>query len=202
MIGSRQLGIAVLVGLGLSVPPLVLTQGNTAEAEFGVSHTLGSNRIETATLDIEVGQSIAEISAEAMAPGDRRQLQVTLRNAGSLPLAFNMRVLPNHSQLAEFLTWEQWDGPCDQRPVAPKEPVPASQLSGDEEITMLLLGIDEQTTACFAAILPLDAPNDLQAAVAGYDVIVDAVHDLDGVGGEGLRPTANLSKPDPDMGTP
>lgn len=196
MIGSRQLGVALLVGIGLSVPPLVLTNGITAEAEFGVSHTLGSNRIETATLDIEVGQSIAEISAEAMAPGDRRQLEVTLRNAGSLPLAFNMRVLPNDSQLAEVLAWEQWDGPCDQRPAAPREPVPANQLSGDEEITMLLLGLEQETTACFAAILPLDASNDLQAAIAGYDVIVDAVHDIED------RSTGELFKPSVELETP
>jgi hypothetical protein len=196
LIGSRQLGIALLVGLGLAVPPLVLSLGDTAEAEFGVSQTLGLNRIETATLDIEVGQSIAEISAEAMAPGDRRQLEVTLRNAGSLPLAFNMRVLPNNSQLAEVLNWEQWDGPCDERPVAPREPVPANQLSGEEEITMLLLGLEQQTTACFAAILPIDAPNDLQAAVAGYDVIVDAIHDID-------KPnSADKFGFDVDLGTP
>lgn len=186
MIGIRQLGIIGLAAAGLAVPLAVAIEGTTAEAEFGVSHTLGSNRIETATLDIEVGQSIAEISTEAMAPGDRGRLQMELRNAGSLPLAFNMRALPNDSELAEVLAWEQWSGPCDHRPEGLEEPVSASQLSGDEEPTVLLLGVGQQTTACFAAVLPVDAPNELQAAVAGYDVIIDAVHNI------GDRPPAEL----------
>lgn len=201
MIGRRTVMVAALVGLGVSAPTIVLAGGGTTTAEFGVNHTLGGNRVETATLDIEVGQSIAEISAAAMAPGDSHELQVVLRNAGSLPLAFRLRMLPNNSALAAELDWEQWDGPCADRPagspasttlrepvpnhqIGDGEPVPDDQLGdgeprADTGLGRWLLGIGEETTICVSAILPLDVSNDLQAAVAGYDVIVDAVHDLD-----------------------
>lgn len=196
MIGPRQIGVALLVGLGLSVPPMVLTVGGTTGADFGVSHAFGANRIDTATLDIEVGQFVTEMSAETLAPGDKSHLEVELRNVGSLPLVFNMRVLPTDSELAEALTWDQWNGPCDQRPETNGEPEPTNQ-EVLQETTVLLLGIGERTTACLTVVLPIEAPNELQAAIAEYDVIVDAEHDLQGRSGveSRLGSTTDLGAP-------
>lgn len=169
---SRRLVMVCMVGIGLSAPAIVLLTGGAAQSEFAASHRLGENRIDAARLDIELGRTVTNAAAENMAPGDRRLLEVELRNVGTLPLVFNMEVLPDDSALGLALIWEQWIGPCDQDR-------PASTTTRVLEERGISIDVGETTIACFAAGLPLGASNRLQNSAATYSVVVDAEHDLE-----------------------
>ena len=168
MLDLRRLGLAGLAGICLLTPVIVLTGGGTTAAEFAVSHTLGENVLTTATLDIELGQSVVEVEQAVLAPGDSRQLEFWVRNSGELPLLFTFLVAPNSSLLSDVLTWKQTTGPCGSPP--------SDSSTGREP---LALAVGEQTAACLKVSLSLDAPNDLQGTEALFDVVVDAVHDID-----------------------
>ena len=162
----------MLIVVGLAAPAVVLFSGQPVQSEFSASRRLGDNRIDTATLDIEVGRTLKTAEAENMAPGDRRLLEVELLNVGTLPLLFDLRVQPDGSELTAAMTWDQWIGSCqDDRPT--------NSSRSDQAGLGIPIEVGGVRTACFAVGLPIDAPNSLQGEVATYRVVVDAEHDLD-----------------------
>lgn len=172
MIEARHLAIVFLIVVGMAAPAVVLFGGQPVQSEFSASQRLGDNRIDTARLDIEVGQTLKTAEAENMAPGDRRLLEIELLNVGSLPLLFSLRVQPDGSALTSAMTWEQWIGSCqDDRSASPG--------NADLSASGIPIEVGGVKTACFAVGLPIDAPNSLQGDAATYRVVVDAEHDLD-----------------------
>ncbi|MDH3706923.1 MAG: hypothetical protein OES57_12710, partial [Acidimicrobiia bacterium] len=145
----------------------------------------------SATVDVEVGPSRAALGARNMAPGDVATGGIELRNTGSLPLRYAVTAEITEDPLIEWLRWDIWAQPgvCAIEPpptvlrrdvvlAAPLAAVlgdPATGTDADDRV----LAPTERESLCFAARLPIDAPNLVQGREITLDFVIDAEHDIE-----------------------
>lgn len=165
---------ALLVLLAVSVPLVVWWVSDRSSATFADSEVLDANHLGAATLDLEVGNEIADFTAENLAPGDDVSGQLVLTNAGTLPLRYGGTAVSSGGVLAEWLRFELWPttgicapGQAGERivddlllPTSPTTLLELSAGAGSRSFQLLLPG--ESATLCLGASLPLSAPNEVQ----------------------------------------
>jgi hypothetical protein len=186
--------IAVAVPIGL-IANAALSGANASDAEL-----IGLNRLGAATLDIEVGaeggaagSTDAALRAENLAPGDRATGKIELRNAGSLPLRYSLRVVTDGDPLAQWLVFDllSTSSGCDAGVDAATEVIRTGIVLATEDVVLVgdpstgfqpgdrRLAPDATEVICIGATLPIATPNDAQGRALAFDLIVDAEHDLD-----------------------
>ena len=185
--------VTVVVLAALIGPIVLLARGDRSSAAFGDSQALGKNHLGAATLDIEVGEQSATLSASLMAPGDTAVGWLDLTNRGDLPLRYAIVADNGDDLLMDWLRWAAWttDTSCDT------EPDPGNRLVDDVTLARgtsapfvgnALVGLDpgdqvldpgDGERVCIAATLPGIAPDAIQGRTVTQDLRVVAEHHLD-----------------------
>lgn len=86
-VSRRRIGSALLV-LGIAASALGIA---VTGAIFTDSESVGSNTINSGTIDIATSPASSVLTASAMAPGDRADGSVTVTNSGSLQLRYALQ---------------------------------------------------------------------------------------------------------------
>ena len=203
--------VLVLALLATVVPVGLWWVAAGSSASFSDAEVLADNRLGAATVDLEVGQSEAVLSATNLAPGDLVTGHLELANRGTLPIVVSVdaKLRSTDSEaLGPWLLFEVWVqsgscGPADTTerliegvslgatlaPLLPLAPEPRPDLR---------LAPDETTVLCIGARLPLAAPNSIQGTTADLELVVTGAHDVAATEA-GTNPPAE-SNPTPDPG--
>ena len=184
--------VVLVILLIAGIPTAIWIASARSSATFSDTEILENNRLGAATLDIEVGTDSAVFDARNLAPGDRVSGHVKVSNVGSLPLILSISATSSGGVLAEWLRFAAWTVPEDCRPddvEAGRATVLADDFAissagtgnlGDSENGILRLAPDADVVLCLGASLALDAGNEVQGQSLSVNLILDAVHDLEG----------------------
>ena len=192
----RRRSIIAIVGtlllLVICTPIWLVYRASTSTASFADSEVLDKNRLGAAILDIEIGDGAVTFEASNLAPGDIVSGQLELKNAGTLPLLYEISGTSDGDLLATWLRFELWisSSTCDTSDPTDRlaqniifNPQAASfdetSATGRSSIARGSLDVGQQTIVCIGARLLLDAPNDVQGRRSEIDIVVDAVHDIE-----------------------
>lgn len=184
--------VAALLLLVISTPVWLIYRADSSTAAFADAETLENNRLGAAILDIEVGGGAATFEAVNLAPGDFVSGQLELKNAGTLPLLYEITGSSDGDLLAEWLRFELWlatstctiDDPNDrfaENIVFDPAITSFDQLTGTGRTVVARgsLSVGQQQVMCVGARLLLEAPNEVQGRRTEIDMVVDAVHDIE-----------------------
>lgn len=184
--------IAALLLLAISAPIWLIYNANSSTAAFADAEVLDNNRLGAARLDLELGDSSALFEATNLAPGDVVSGQLELRNAGTLPLLYEVSGFSDGDLLAEWLRFDLWlsGSTCSVNDSTPRlaedltfdppfDTPDELNVTGRTVVAQGGLHVGEQLTMCLGARLALEAPNDVQGRRTQIDIVVDAVHDID-----------------------
>lgn len=192
----RRRSIMAVVGalllLVICAPMWLVYRASTSTAAFADSEVLDKNRLGAAILDIEIGDGAVTFEASNLAPGDIVSGQLELKNAGTLPLLYEISGNSDGDPLADWLRFELWisSTTCDisdptdrlaQDVVFDPRATSFDDISASESsaIARGSLGVGQRRIVCMGARLVLEAPNDVQGRRSEIDIIVDAVHDIE-----------------------
>lgn len=173
---ATTLVVVLLALLAVAGPVLLLTRSRQSTAAFGDSETVGANHLGAATIDIEVGERSATLSAPNMAPGDTVVGWLDLHNAGDLALRYSIVTDNDADVLLDQLRWDLWTTPtsCAVAPAIAGRLVEQIRLPAGSRVPLLgspEVGSDpgdrtlepgDGERLCIAATLPSDAPNTVQ----------------------------------------
>jgi hypothetical protein len=184
--------LAVVVGASVAI----LLRTNVVGAAFAASDRLGSNRLESATLDISEGTNSTDVHARNMAPGDTAFGILHLENTGTLPLIYSLVASVDTGGLADNLRFRLWPGPqCDEPPdetgVADVviESTDGAVILGNPEVGIQdgdrAISVGESDVLCYSISLPLDATNSAQGETSTQTFIVIAEHDISNLDTQG-----------------
>lgn len=182
---ARRLALTALLAgavvVVLAAPAVLLIAGPRAGASFGDAEPVGANRLGAATLDIDLDATSSALEVSDMAPGDQATGSVAIRNAGSLPMRYVVRLEHDGDPLVEVLRWDAWfASACAAGPLSAPAP---DRLLLDAPIGSTLvddrpLAPTEVDTLCLRATLPATTANDYQGRVLEVTIHADAEHDL------------------------
>ena len=183
--------VVLVILLIAGIPTAIWIASARSSATFSDTEILENNRLGAATLDIEVGTDAAVFDARNLAPGDRVSGHVEVSNVGSLPLILSISATSSGGVLADWLRFAAWTVPDECRPddiEAGRATVLADDFAissagtgnlGDDD-GILRLAPDAAVVLCLGASLALDAGNEVQGQSLSVNLILDAVHDLEG----------------------
>lgn len=183
--------VLCLLLLAVALPLGLWWRASTSSAAFADSEVLENNHLGAATLDIELGDATAGLSAQNLAPGDRVSGQIELVNAGTLPLRYWVTATTSGGALADWLSLDIWETSTICNPDQPGQAL-RSDIAFETGTTLLIGqptsgGEDDRRLQpggahrlCLVTTLPLTAPNDLQGQRLDVDLLIAAEHDLEG----------------------
>jgi hypothetical protein len=197
----RRRSIIAIVGalllLVICTPIWLVYRASTSTASFADSEVLDKNRLGAAILDIEIGSGAVTFEASNLAPGDIVSGQLELKNAGTLPLIYEISGTSDGDLLATWLRFELWfsSSTCDVSDPADRlaqnivfDPQAASfddiSTAGRSSVARGSLDVGQRSIVCIGARLLLEAPNEVQGRQSEIDIVVDAVHDIEADLGE------------------
>jgi len=170
--------VAALVLAAMAGPVVIALGADRGSAAFGDNETFGINQLESASVELAVGENSVAIDATSMAPGDRVGGQIVIENKGSLPLRYALVAdlsAPDQT-LRGSLDWKIWPTPSAASCSAPIGPflfdglVTDSVIFGDpgvgEDPGDRLLQPGDVDVLCLEVELPLEVSDDLQGASA------------------------------------